>query len=97
MYAIIRRYQVPVSQQEEVVRRVDESWLEEVSKMPGFQSYYVLKGAPEELMSVTMFLDKAASNASALANRRWQEEHLLDKEVVLLDSWNGEVLVHGAR
>ena len=97
MYAIIRLYQVPGSQQEEVVRRVDESWLEEVRSMRGFQSYYVMRGGPEELMSVTMFLDKEASNASALANRRWQEEHLLDQEVVLLNSWNGEVLVHGAR
>ena len=97
MYAIIRRYQVPATQQEEVVRRVDESWLEEVEKLPGFQSYYVMRSGSVELMSVTMFLDRETSNTSALANRRWQQEHLLDKEVVLLESWHGEVLVHGAR
>jgi heme-degrading monooxygenase HmoA len=97
MYAIVRRYQVPTAQQEEVVRRVDESWLGVVHTMPGFQSYYVMKGGPEELLSVTMFEDKETSNDSALANRRWQQEHLVDQEVVLLDSWNGEVLVHGAR
>lgn len=97
MYAIIRRYEVPNNQQEEVVRRVDESWLEEVQGLKGFQSYYVIKSGPNELMSVTMFLSKEDSNASALANGRWQEEHLVDKEVVLVSSWNGEVLVHGAR
>jgi hypothetical protein len=97
MYAIIRRYQLPVSQQEEVIRRVDDSWLEEVRKMQGFQSYYVIKSGPEELMSVTMFLGKDESNASALANRLWQEERLADKEVVLLSTWHGEVVVHGAR
>jgi hypothetical protein len=65
--------------------------------MKDFQSYYVMRGGPNELMSVTMFLTKEASNASALANRRWQEERLLDQEVTLLNSWNGDVLVHGAR
>ena len=97
MYAIVRRYQIPIDQVEEVVRRVDESWLEEVSRMEGFQSYYVFRAGPEEVLSVTMFLDHDTSNESAYANRRWQEEHLVDKEVTLLGTWHGPVLVHGAR
>ena len=40
MYMTIRHYQVPPTKMAEVVRRVDEVWLDKLSKLHGFESYF---------------------------------------------------------
>jgi len=38
MYLTIRHYRVPPSKMAEVVRRVDEVWLDRLSKLEGFET-----------------------------------------------------------
>jgi quinol monooxygenase YgiN len=95
MHAVINNYRVPAEQVDEVVRRVDDLWLEQVRRMPGFFSYYVVRTSDDRLTSVALFLDQAASRQAALASAEWVGANLLDLDVQRLDTSDGELVVHG--
>ena len=79
----------------EVIRRVDDDWLERVHKLPGFVSYHVVRPAPDRLVSVTAYLDADAAHRGAEASAEWVGERLGDLDVKFEDMAEGEVVVHG--
>jgi quinol monooxygenase YgiN len=95
MYMTIRHYRVPPSKMDEVVRRVDEVWLEKLSKLEGFASYYVMSDDDSHLTSVTAFIEEAASKNAAEASAEWVGSNLADLDVEFLEMWQGPVVVHG--
>ncbi len=95
MYMTIRHYRVPPSKLEEVVRRVDEVWLDRLSKLEGFESYYVLQGDDSHLTSVSAFLDEKLGRKAAEASAEWVGSNLLDLDVEFMEMWQGPVVVHG--
>ena len=95
MHMTIRRYTVSPAQAEEVIRRVDDDWLDRLHKLPGFISYHVVRPAPDRLVSVTAYLDAAAAQKGAEASAEWVGERLGDLEVKFEDMAEGEVVVHG--
>ncbi|TMF84936.1 MAG: hypothetical protein E6I08_14335 [Chloroflexi bacterium] len=95
MHMTIRRYTVAPAQADEVIRRVDDDWLERVHKLPGFVSYHVVRPAPDRLVSVTAYLDADAAHRGAEASAEWVGERLGDLDVKFEDMAEGEVVVHG--
>jgi heme-degrading monooxygenase HmoA len=95
MHMTIRKYKIVPAQAEEVIRRVDDNWLDRVAKMPGFVSYHVVRPAEDQLLSVTAFLDEPAAKRGAEASAEWVGERLYDLEVEFEDMVEGPVVVHG--
>ena len=95
MYMTIRHYRVPPSKMDEVVRRVDEVWLDRLSKQEGFESYYVTRDDERHLTSVTAFVDEGSGKKAAEASAEWVGSYLADLDVEFLEMWQGPVVVHG--
>ncbi len=91
----IRHYRVPPSQMEEVVRRVDDLWLERLRKLDGFAGYFVTQPDDSHLTSVSTFLDENAGRKAAEASAEWVGSNLADLDVEFLEMWQGPVVVHG--
>lgn len=94
MYMTIRHYRVPPSKMDEVVRRVDEVWLDTLSKLAGFESYYVVQPDDSHLTSVSGFIDESSGRKAAEASAEWVGSHLSDLDVEFLEMWQGPVVVH---
>jgi antibiotic biosynthesis monooxygenase len=95
MFMTIREYRMPPSQIDEVIRRVDEDWLDLVSKMKGFVSYQVVRLGDEGLVSLTNFLDAEDGERAAEASAEWVGAHLMDLDVQFIDMRRGPIVVHG--
>jgi hypothetical protein len=95
MYMTIRHYRVPPSKAAEVVRRVDEVWLDRLSKLEGFNAYYVVQEDESHLTSVSTFIDEREGRKAAEASAEWVGSYLGDLDVEFLEMWQGPVVVHG--
>lgn len=95
MYMTIRHYRVPPTKTAEVIRRVDEVWLDRLSKLEGFDSYYVIQEDDSHLTSVSAFVTEASGRKAAEASAEWVGSNLEDLDVEFLEMWQGPVVVHG--
>ena len=93
MYITIRHYRVPPSKMQEVVRRVDEVWLDRLSKLEGFESYFVTQPDESHLTSVSVFIEAKAGRKAAEASAEWVGSYLTDLDVEFLEMWQGPVVV----
>jgi len=94
MYMSIRRYRIGAGQRDEVVRRVDEGWTDELRREPGFLSYHVVATAPNELVSMTACIDQEALARAVQKSGEWVGTRLLGLDVSLEDARQGEVVSH---
>src|SRR2546428_12839549 len=94
MYMTIRHYRVPPSKMEEVVRRVDEVWLDRLSKLEGFESYFVTQPDDSHLTSVSVFIEEEAGRKAAEASAEWVGSHPSDLDVEVLEMWQGPGVGH---
>ncbi|HEY8643739.1 MAG TPA: antibiotic biosynthesis monooxygenase [Candidatus Dormibacteraeota bacterium] len=95
MHMTIREYTITPGQADEIIRRVDDDWLDRLHKMPGFVSYHVVRPADDQLISVTAFLDEQGAKRGAEASAEWVGERLSDLDVKFVDMVEGKVVVHG--
>ena len=94
MFMNIRRYRIGPGQRDEVVRRVDEGWADQLRNEPGFVSYHLVAAGPEELVSVTACLDEQDLARIVQKSGEWVGVHLLGLEVHLEDQRQGMVASH---
>jgi heme-degrading monooxygenase HmoA len=95
MYMTIREYKVAPQQADEVIRRVDTDWLDELRKVKGFVSYHVVRPEEGRLISIAGFLDQASAKLGAEASAEWVGQRLLlDLDVEFLGMREGPVVVH---
>jgi heme-degrading monooxygenase HmoA len=95
MYMTIREYRVPKQQADEVIRRVDTNWVEELRKVNGFLSYHVVRPEEDRLVAIAGFLDEAAAKRGAEASAEWVGQRLMiDLDVEFLGMREGPVVVH---
>src|SRR5260370_38489811 len=95
MYLTIRHYRVPPSKMTEVVRRVDDVWLDRLSKLAGFETYFVVQEDDSHRTSVSGFLDEKSERKAADASAEWVGSNLADRDVEFLEMAQGPVGVHG--
>jgi heme-degrading monooxygenase HmoA len=93
MFASMRRYRLAPELQAEFMRRVDESFADQIAEQPGFMSYELIDCGGGDLFTLSLFLEPGQAEASRDLARRWTEEQLQDIEHTRFDAVHGESLV----
>jgi heme-degrading monooxygenase HmoA len=93
MFASMRRYRLRPEFLDEFVRRVDESFADQIAAQPGFVSYELIDCGGGDLFTLSIFLEPGQAEASRELARRWTEEHLQDIEHMRFEAVHGESVV----
>jgi hypothetical protein len=96
MFASIRRYRLHSCSIDELTRRVDEGFAEQVSAQPGFVSYEFIDCGEDELMTISVFREADEAEASRDLAQRWSAENLEEFEFTPSEALHGEILVSRA-
>jgi heme-degrading monooxygenase HmoA len=96
MFASIRRYRVEAGSLDELARRVDEEFAEEISAQPGFLSYELVDSGDDEVITVSVFEGEDQAEASRELARRWTDERLRDLRFTRGEVLHGEIPVSRA-
>jgi hypothetical protein len=86
MFMSIRTYRIGSGELDEVVRRVDEGWADQLRSEPGFLSYHVV--------AMTACLDEDALERVVQKSGEWVGTRLMGLDVVLEHSRLGKVVSH---
>ena len=81
---------------EELTRRVDEGFAEDIGRRPGFVAYEFMGCGDGEIVTLSVFRDADQAEASRELALRWTEENLQDLEFGRLEALRGEILVSRA-
>jgi hypothetical protein len=81
---------------EELARRVDKGFAEEISAQPGFVSYEFIDGGEGEVTTLSVFREADQAEASRKLARGWTEESLSDFEFSRIEALRGEIDVSRA-
>lgn len=81
---------------DDLARRVDEGFAEEISKQPGFVSYEFLDCADGEIATISLFGEADQAELSRELAQRWTEENLTDLDFTRIQALHGEVMVSRA-
>ena len=96
MYATTRRYE-GVTDPAEAGRRVNESWVPLISKMPGFVTYFWTDAGGGVMVSTSVFQDKAGVDESNRKAAEWVRENIATLLPNPPQITAGEVVAHGAK
>jgi len=96
MYATVRRYEgVDQSRTDELTKKVDQSLLPRLSKLPGFEGYYLIEAGNGVMSSIGLFDTSAHADESTRIAATWVREEKLEtalpNEPKITD---GEVILH---
>jgi hypothetical protein len=78
MFASVRRYEgVDTSRIAEVTKKVDEDLIPSLSKLPGFDGYYLIEAGNGVMTSISIFDTPAHADESTRVASDWvRSEHL---------------------
>lgn len=98
MHAILRRYEgVDQSRRDELVRKVDDSLIPRLAKLPGFTRYYVVEAGDGVMSSIGVFETLAQADESSRIAAAWVREEDLESALPNPPSISGgEVIFHKA-
>jgi hypothetical protein len=96
MFASIRRHRLHRGSMEQLVRRVDEGFAEDICRRPGFVAYAFMDCGDGEIITMSVFRDAAQAGASVALAQQWSEENLRDFEFSRFEKLRGEILVSRA-
>lgn len=96
MFASLRHYRLARGSMEELARRVDEGFAEEVRTQPGFVSYEFIACDGGEILTISTFGEALQAEASRELAQRWTEENLRDLAFRRIETLHGEVMVSRA-
>jgi len=96
MHATVRRYEgVDQSRTEELTKKVDETLLPRLSKLPGFESYYLIEAGNGVMSSIGLFDTSAHADESTRVAANWVREEKLETALPNPPKiTDGEVIVH---
>jgi hypothetical protein len=99
MHATIRRYEaIDQTRSNELVKKAEETLLPRLSKLPGFNGYFLIEAGNGVFSSVGLFDTAAHAEESTRVASTWVREENLEK--VLPNSpkiTGGTVVVHNTR
>ena len=95
MYMVIRRYAMQPSKVDEVVRKVDEQYLEKLRLIPGYEGYYVIDSGDGKITSITLSADEDVAKETNRLSKEWVDTWLQDVHLDLVETLEGRVVVHG--
>jgi hypothetical protein len=80
MYATHRRYEgIDQSRIEELARKVNESLIPRLSKLPGFNGYFLMEAGEGVVKSITLFDTTSQADDSTRVAAEWLQEEKLEK------------------
>jgi hypothetical protein len=96
MHAIVRRYEgIDTNRTDELTRKVGESLTPRLSKLPGFNSYFLIEAGDGVMSSVNFFDTSAQAEESSRLVANWLREEKLESLVPNPPKiTGGEVIVH---
>jgi hypothetical protein len=96
MHATIRRYEgVDKSRTDELAKKIDESLAPRLSKLPGFEGYYLFEVGNGIMSSIGFFDTSAQADESTRVAATWVREEKLEAALPNPPSiTGGEVIVH---
>jgi hypothetical protein len=106
MYATVRRYEgIDKVRSEEVTRKVSESLLPSLSRLPGFGGYYLIDAGEGVFTSVGLFENAEQAHESTRTAARWVREQKLQSALpntpkvtagpVIAHEWCGAAVTNG--
>lgn len=96
MFASIRRYRMHKGSMDELARRVDEGFAEEIRAQPGFVSYEFVDCGDDEVTTISIFREADGAAGSRHLAQRWTDENLQDLEFTRIGALGGEIRVSRA-
>ena len=82
MHAIVRRYEgIDTKRTDELTRKVGESLTPRLSKLPGFNSYFLIEAGNGVMSSVNFFDTSAQAEESTRVVAEWLREEKLESLV----------------
>jgi hypothetical protein len=76
LFAAIRRAKVKPGMAEEFAKRVKTGALPEMKKMDGFKAYYLIMGADDTVIAVSLYTNKAVAESATQKLMPWIKENL---------------------
>jgi hypothetical protein len=82
MYATQRRYEgIDQSRIDELSRKVNESLIPKLSKLPGFQGYFLMEAGEGVVRSTTLFDTSSQAEDSTRIAAEWMKDEKLEQLV----------------
>jgi hypothetical protein len=96
MHAIVRRYDgIDQSRSEELSKKVNETLLPSLSKLPGFKGYFLIEVGDNAMTSIGLFEESSQADESTRVAANWLRDEKLE---TLLPNppkvTSGEVVAH---
>jgi antibiotic biosynthesis monooxygenase len=76
LFAAIRRGKVKPGMADEFAKRVKAGALPVMQKMDGFKGYYLIAGADDTIIAMSLFTDKSVAETSTQTLMPWIKENL---------------------
>jgi hypothetical protein len=82
MHATIRRYEgVDATRMNELVRKVDETFVPQIGELPGFAGYFLIEADNGVLSSISLFETSEQADESAKLVKNWISDENFDKAI----------------
>ena len=96
MHAIVRSYEgIDQSKTDEVARKVNESLLPRLNKLPGFNGYFLFEAGKGAMTSIGLFETSAQADESTRVVANWVRDEKLDTALPNPPKiTSGEVIAH---
>ena len=96
MHATVRRYEgVDQSRTNELAKKVDETLLPRLSKLPGFEGYYLIEAGNGVMSSIGLFDTSAHADESTRVAATWVQDEKLEMALPNPPKiTGGEVIAH---
>jgi hypothetical protein len=96
MHATVRRYEgVDQGRTDELVKKVDETLLPSLSKLPGFEGYYLIEAGNGVMSSVGFFDTSTQADESTRVAANWVRDEKLETALPNPPKiTDGEVIAH---
>ena len=79
MHAAVRRYDgIDASRTAEIAKKVDQSLMPRLSKLPGFHGYYLIESDKGVLTSFGLFDTSSQADESSRVAAKWLQDEKLD-------------------
>jgi heme-degrading monooxygenase HmoA len=97
MFASIRRYRLESGSMDDLLHLIDTDFAESISQADGFVAYEVLECGADELVTMSVFRDSDAAEASDEMAMEWIRSAVSPHyEITRTDVIHGEVVVSRA-
>jgi hypothetical protein len=96
MFATVRRYEgIDPSRKAELTKKVDETLVPMLSKLPGFGGYFVIDSGNGVVSSIGLFETSSQANESTRVASHWVRDEKVDSILKTPPTvTDGEVIVH---